>query len=40
MQGDRVDAKNECPWAAIITKVEGGYMCFESSGDYLIWSKQ
>lgn len=30
-------AKAECPWAAIIAKVDGGYMAFESTVDYRTW---
>lgn len=33
-------AKKQAPWAAIIAKVEGGYMAFESVNDYLIWKNQ
>lgn len=33
-------AKKECPWAAKIVKVEGGYMCFESITDYNTWKNQ
>jgi hypothetical protein len=28
------------PWAAIVVKVEGGWMAFESMSDYETWSKQ
>ena len=33
------------PWACKVTKVDGGYMCFELGGlifeaDYQIWKKQ
>ena len=27
-------------WAQIITKVQGGWMCFESIDDYHVWKKQ
>ncbi len=30
----------ECPWAAKLIKVEGGYRCFESVSDYETWRKQ
>jgi hypothetical protein len=33
-------AEKECPWAEKIVKVEGGYMCFESSVDYKVWKNQ
>lgn len=33
-------AKKECPWASVIAKVTGGFMCFESVEDYKIWKKQ
>ena len=33
-------AAREYPWAALIVKVEGGYLCFESVVDYETWKKQ
>jgi hypothetical protein len=33
-------ARKLCPWAARVIKVEGGYLCFESETDYLIWRHQ
>lgn len=30
----RKEAEKQCPWAARIMKVEGGYRCFESVVDY------
>lgn len=33
-------AKNACPWASVITKVDGGYMAFESTQDYRAWRSQ
>jgi len=27
-------------WAAIVAKVTGGYMCFESCDDYKTWKNQ
>jgi len=33
-------AENKCPWAARITKVEGGYMAFEALADYYTWTNQ
>lgn len=35
-----VEAIAQCPWACCLEKVEGGWMCFESAGDYLTWSRQ
>jgi hypothetical protein len=28
------------PWADVITRVDGGYMCFESNDDLEIWQNQ
>jgi hypothetical protein len=36
----RKAAANACPWAAVIVKVCGGYMCFESRADYATWRGQ
>jgi hypothetical protein len=36
----RKAAAAECPWAAKIVKVDGGYMCFESVADYNTWHGQ
>lgn len=36
----RSTAKRRCPWAAVIAKVEGGFMCFESVDDYRTWKNQ
>jgi hypothetical protein len=36
----RKQAAAECPWAAKIVKVEGGYRCFESISDYETWRNQ
>ena len=36
----RKAAAKECPWAAVIVKVDGGYMCFESADDYKTWKNQ
>ena len=33
-------AKRRCPWAAIIARVEGGFMAFESIQDYKTWKGQ
>jgi len=33
-------AKRHCPWAAIIARVEGGFMAFESIQDYKTWKGQ
>ena len=40
MTTSRATAARECPWAAKIVKVCGGYRCFESVTDYLIWRNQ
>ena len=36
----RKDALKSCPWASFLSKVNGGYMCFESYGDYRIYINQ
>jgi hypothetical protein len=36
----RNTAKRRCPWAAVIAKVEGGYLAFESINDYRTWRNQ
>jgi len=36
----RYQAVRECPWAAVVAKVEGGYLCFESRADWATWRKQ
>jgi len=36
----RVTAKRNCPWAAIVVKVSGGYKAFESWDDYYTWKNQ
>lgn len=36
----RSTAQRRCPWAAVVTKVEGGFMAFESADDYRIWRQQ
>ena len=36
----RSTAQRRCPWAAVITRVEGGYICFESRADYVTWRNQ
>lgn len=33
-------AFEQCPWAYVCTKVEGGFKCFESSEEYVTWCKQ
>lgn len=33
-------ARERCPWAAKIVKVEGGYLAFESLADWKTWRKQ
>lgn len=37
----RYQAKKQCKFApAVIAKVCGGYVCFESCNDYKIWKNQ
>jgi hypothetical protein len=36
----RKSASKDCPWAARVVKVDGGYMCFESEADYQTWKQQ
>ena len=36
----RTTAKRYCPWAAVIAKVEAGFLAFSSREDYLQWKKQ
>lgn len=36
----RKQAQRGAPWAAMIVKVEGGYMAFESRADYKTWKNQ
>jgi hypothetical protein len=36
----RYKAKKATTWAAVVTKVCGGYMAFESVEDYRIWKNQ
>ena len=40
IEGSRIEAENECPWAEKIEKVCGGYLCFESIDDYNTWKNQ
>ncbi|WP_449369715.1 hypothetical protein [Thiomonas sp.] len=36
----RSTAQRRCPWASVITKVEGGFLCFESRTDFATWRRQ
>ena len=36
----RYQAAKECYWASVITKVSGGFRCFESWEDYKTWKRQ
>lgn len=36
----REEAEAECPWAAEIIEVEGGFQCFESVTDAETWQAQ
>lgn len=38
--GSRSTASRRCPWAAVIAKVEGGFIAFESVTDYVAWKRQ
>ena len=33
-------AKRRAPWAAVIARVSGGFMAFESVNDYRTWKAQ
>jgi hypothetical protein len=33
-------ARKLCPWAVVIAKVEGGFICFHSVADYKKWRNQ
>jgi hypothetical protein len=37
---DRAEAEKECPWAAVIIEVEGGFRCFRYVSDYEEWRSQ
>ena len=37
---DRRTAKKRCPWAARITKVDGGFIAFATVDDYDTWRRQ
>lgn len=32
--------RKRCPWAAVIARVEGGFVAFESRDDYRTWRAQ
>jgi hypothetical protein len=36
----RSTAARQCPWAAKIVKVDGGFRAFESMADYETWHGQ
>jgi hypothetical protein len=36
----RRTAERRCPWYAVIAKVVGGYLAFESREDYRVWKNQ
>jgi hypothetical protein len=40
MRKRRAQAAKLCPWAAVIIKIEGGYICFESANDADVWRRQ
>jgi len=33
-------ARQACPWAAVIVRADGGFMCFESVNDAAVWIEQ
>ena len=36
----KLEAYELYPWASVVVKAEGGWMCFESYTDYHIWINQ
>lgn len=38
--GTEQEAQAQCPWAAVVVPVEGGWMAFESVEDHRIWTQQ
>ena len=34
------EVAKQFPWADVIARVDGGYMCFESNDDFVIWHNQ
>lgn len=36
----RSTATRRCPWAAVVAKVDGGFIAFESAADYQAWRSQ
>lgn len=37
---NRAHAIKLTPWACVIARVTGGFMCFESRDDYAMWKAQ
>jgi hypothetical protein len=37
---DKTLAFRACPWACIVKRVDGGYMCFETLTGYRTWKNQ
>lgn len=33
-------AEDECPWAAVVVEVDGGFWCFESMADAIQFEAQ
>lgn len=33
-------AKRRFPWAAVIVRVEGGFMAFSTTDEYMTWQRQ
>ena len=36
----RYSVRKSCPWAAVIARVDGGFVAFESPDDYRMWRNQ
>jgi len=34
------DARERMPWAAVVKRIEGGWMGWEAVTDYIVWSEQ
>jgi len=33
-------ARRRCPWAAVVARASGGFLCFESVTDWQTWKRQ
>lgn len=38
--GTEHEAREQCPWAAVVIEVEGGWQLFESVDDARTWEQQ